>query len=114
MRRAEASLLRKSAGGGTFRSTVLAIALALPLAAAAQQPAYRNASLPIDRRIDDLLSRMTLEEKVGQIRCVWDEKKQIANAAGEFDPARAPKWFRTGIGRIERPQDGHDARSEAQ
>ena len=30
---------------------------------------YRNASLPIEERVSDLLSRMTLEEKVGQLRC---------------------------------------------
>jgi beta-glucosidase len=30
-------------------------------------PAYRNAALPIDQRAQDLLSRMTLKEKVGQM-----------------------------------------------
>lgn len=30
-------------------------------------PAYRNAHLCIDERVDDLLSRMTLEEKAGQM-----------------------------------------------
>ncbi len=35
---------------------------------------YRNAALPIDMRINDLLSRMTLDEKIGQLRCLpgWD------------------------------------------
>ncbi|WP_414166749.1 glycoside hydrolase family 3 protein [Streptoverticillium reticulum] len=28
---------------------------------------YQDASLPVDRRVDDLLSRMTLEEKAGQL-----------------------------------------------
>ncbi|MFE9565399.1 glycoside hydrolase family 3 protein [Streptomyces sp. NPDC006487] len=28
---------------------------------------YRDASLPVDRRVEDLLSRMTLEEKAGQL-----------------------------------------------
>ncbi len=27
-------------------------------------PVYRDASLPIEKRVDDLVSRMTLEEKV--------------------------------------------------
>jgi beta-glucosidase len=39
-----------------------------PSAAHAQAtPAYRDASLPVDQRVSDLLSRMTLKEKVGQM-----------------------------------------------
>src|SRR5204862_3435250 len=30
------------------------------------------------------------------------------------DPSRAPEWFRTGVGRIERPGEGHGARAEAE
>ncbi|MGW7434948.1 glycoside hydrolase family 3 protein [Streptomyces sp. NPDC054849] len=30
-------------------------------------PAYKDASLPVDRRVEDLLSRMTLQEKAGQL-----------------------------------------------
>lgn len=33
----------------------------------AQEPAYKNASLPVEKRVEDLLSRMTVEEKVGQM-----------------------------------------------
>jgi len=38
-----------------------------------EQPIYLNPDTPIDRRIDDLLSRMTLKEKVGQLNlpCVY-------------------------------------------
>ena len=38
-----------------------------------KQPAYLNPGEPIDSRIDDLLSRMTLKEKVGQLNlpCVY-------------------------------------------
>ncbi len=44
--------------------------------AAATEPApwlYRDASQPIEKRVDDLLGRMTLEEKVGQMNmpCVY-------------------------------------------
>jgi beta-glucosidase len=50
--------------------TALAIALAtlaaLPAAAAAKLP-YQDPSLPVSQRVDDLLGRMTLAEKVGQM-----------------------------------------------
>jgi beta-glucosidase len=36
-------------------------------AAAGTQPAYLNPSLPLDQRVDDLVSRMTMEEKAGQM-----------------------------------------------
>jgi beta-glucosidase len=64
--------------------------------------------------VDDLLARMTLEEKVGQMLCMWNARRQITDAQGRFDAARAPKWFKVGIGRIERPSDGHGARAEAE
>lgn len=37
--------------------------------AAAQQPVYKQAGAPVEERISDLVGRMTLEEKVGQICC---------------------------------------------
>src|ERR1035437_8696316 len=42
----------------------------------AQQPIYLDAKQPIDKRVEDLLSRMTLEEKVGQINmpCVYQDR----------------------------------------
>ncbi len=38
-----------------------------------QTPAYRNPSLSIEERVADLLGRMTLEEKVGQL-IMWDAR----------------------------------------
>ena len=55
-------------------SSALIIAGILMLPARAQTkaetptPAYRNPSLPIEKRVDDLVSRMTLEEKVRQMQ----------------------------------------------
>jgi beta-glucosidase len=78
------------------------------------QQDYRNPALPTARRVEDLLVRMTLEEKVAQMLSIWNAKKQITDDKGRFDPARAPEWFRVGIGRVERPSDGHGARAEAE
>ncbi|MBX6366242.1 MAG: beta-glucosidase, partial [Gemmatimonadetes bacterium] len=77
-------------------------------------PPYRDPRLPIEARVDDLLSRMTLEEKVAQMLCLSQGKQAITDSAGRFDPSRAPEWFRLGIGRIERPSGGHGARAEAE
>ncbi|HMC57642.1 MAG TPA: glycoside hydrolase family 3 N-terminal domain-containing protein, partial [Candidatus Solibacter sp.] len=41
--------------------SILTLALAVPIAA--QQPIYLNPSQPVDRRVDDLIPRLTLEEK---------------------------------------------------
>src|SRR5882724_1561277 len=37
--------------------------LAAAMAASGQQPLYLNPSQPIDKRVDDLVSKLTLEEK---------------------------------------------------
>src|SRR5262249_6678301 len=78
------------------------------------RPDYRDPALPTARRVEDLLTRMTPEEKVAQMLCLWNAKRQITDAQGRFDPTRAPEWFRVGIGRIERPSDGHGARAQAE
>ena len=53
------------------RSLILlaGLALVLPLPAQeAAQPVYLNPKLPLEQRVDDLIGRMTLEEKVAQMR----------------------------------------------
>jgi beta-glucosidase len=47
-------------------ATLVAAATALS-ASRAPTPVYRNASAPVDKRVADLLARMTLAEKVGQM-----------------------------------------------
>ncbi|MEO8593471.1 MAG: glycoside hydrolase family 3 N-terminal domain-containing protein [Candidatus Solibacter sp.] len=81
---------------------------------------YKNAAIPAARRVKDLLSRMTLEEKAAQMMCVWQEKaKTLVNEEGNFDPAKAKAAFKTrrGLGQVGRPSDagkGKDARGMAE
>lgn len=49
-----------------FYLFILSILL-LPLSVAAQSLPYQNASLPVDVRVDDLVGRMTLQEKISQM-----------------------------------------------
>jgi len=51
-----------------FRIAALCASLATPVLA--QQPAYLNTSLPFEQRAADLVSRLTLEEKVQQMKDV--------------------------------------------
>ena len=37
---------------------------------AKKKPVYKDASRPVEERVEDLLSRMTLEEKKGDITCL--------------------------------------------
>ncbi len=66
---------------------------------------YWNANLPVEQRVEDLLARMTLEEKVAQIITIWDSKPKIQSEGDVFDPAKASAMFPDGIGQIARPSD---------
>jgi len=99
-------------------ATMLAV-LVLPAAADAQarreSPIYKNASAPIEQRVEDLLSRMTLEEKIAQITTVWTRKNAVLTAPdGDFDPAKATQLYPNGIGQFARPQDLQEAGTPAQ
>ena len=84
-------------------------------------PDYKNPSLPVDRRVSDLLSRMTLEEKVAQMVTLWIRKPQEKDPArdgsmidrGEFSPTRAALVMKNGIGQISRQRERKDPRQSA-
>ena len=71
----------------------------------ADRPLYKDASQPIERRVEDLLSRMTLAEKVAQMITVWEHKDRIQTPAGAFSPQRASAAFPAGLGQVARPSD---------
>ncbi|NIJ67555.1 beta-glucosidase [Sphingomonas leidyi] len=73
--------------------------------AKAERPLYKEAGQPIDARVEDLLGRMTLEEKVAQLVAIWLKKDAIQTPAGDFDPAKASAAFPNGLGMISRPSD---------
>lgn len=55
--------------------------------------------------VADLLSRMTLEEKVAQLQGVWNRKRDIQNPSGEFEPSKAQALLGRGIGQVGRPSE---------
>src|SRR5690606_16651071 len=69
------------------------------------------ASAPVEYRVQDLLSRMTLEEKIAQITAVWTKKNELLDAKGNFNPDAATRLYPAGIGHFTRPQDRQQAGS---
>ncbi len=83
-----------------------ALAPTISLAAAARPP-YKDPAAPVDKRVDDLLQRMTLEEKIAQMDCAWRDKRNVEDAAGAFVAARASQAYPHGLGMLARPSDRH-------
>ena len=53
-------------------------------APAEDTPKYKNPALPTDDRVADLLSRMTLEEKIGQIAPSGDNRVHVIDPTGTY------------------------------
>src|SRR5947199_3411226 len=74
-------------------------------------PPYKNARLPVDQRVADLLSRMTLEEKIAQLTCLWSNRPQVkpqtdfSTDRGSFSPEKATQVMKNGIGQIARQRE---------
>ncbi len=61
---------------------------------------YRDAGQPIDVRVDDLLARMTLDEKLAQIGCVWSTS--LHDGAAGLVERQAVAKLSHGIGHVTR------------
>ncbi|MDZ5650141.1 glycoside hydrolase family 3 N-terminal domain-containing protein [Nitrospirillum sp. BR 11828] len=93
----------------SIRRLVLAGVAAVAISAvahAADKPAiYKDPAAPLAARVDDLLARMTLDEKVAQLIAVWDHKPAIFDASMNFDPSKASGVYPNGLGQFTRPND---------
>ena len=96
---------RRAAGLAAFFVTTVLTASAASARPHRDQPVYKDPNAPLEQRVEDLLSRMTLEEKIAQITCIWNRKQEILTPAGDFDPAQAKQIFPAGIGQVARPSD---------
>lgn len=103
----------------TFRpadliATFVAVAISFVAASSAQrnqdeQPAYRNPNLSVDQRVADLLSRMTVEEKIAQTESLWitNNLKMFIDEKGNFSPdAKLQEILKNGIGQMGGPSQG--------
>ena len=67
---------------------------------------YKNPKLPVEERVADLLNRMTVEEKVAQMLCVWGRKKNILfDPDGKLQLSNLGQYLKDGIGQMGRLSD---------
>lgn len=67
---------------------------------------YKNPALAVSDRVKDLISRMTIEEKVAQMLCIWGQKRtKFIGENGKFDLHNLGSFFKVGIGQIGRLSD---------
>ena len=77
---------------------------------------YQNPALSPEKRVQDLLARMSLAEKAAQMMCVWQEKSaKLVDAEGNFDFPKAKAAFKNGhgIGQVGRPSDAGSKPTDA-
>ena len=63
---------------------------------------YKNKTLSVDERVADLLKRMTLEEKVAQLVCIWPRGRDLK-----------PEELKQGLGQVARQQERKGPREGA-
>ncbi|HKD81544.1 MAG TPA: glycoside hydrolase family 3 N-terminal domain-containing protein [Candidatus Angelobacter sp.] len=97
------------------------LVLAFCVSALAQMPPYRKPNLPLEQRVADLLSRMTLEEKVAQLESAWETRQFFSNPKdvfvdekGNFLPQQASVLIHNGLGEISRPSENRGPRAMAE
>jgi beta-glucosidase len=66
---------------------------------------YRDPAAPVSARAEDLLARMTLDEKIAQLIAVWESKGEIFDAELRVDPDKLRQRYPDGLGQFARPSD---------
>src|SRR5215468_7049644 len=92
---------------------VMTLLFLLPVTTGAQEvPVYKNPRISVEQRVADLLSRMTLEEKLAQIDSAWENngfvipsQPYFVDASGKFLPEQAKITLKNGLGQVSRPSE---------
>src|ERR1700760_1022019 len=72
-------------------------------ASAPDTATYKSPHATIEARVEDLLARMSLEEKVAQMQSIWEAKSDVFDANLEFDPTKMAAKFSNRIGQFVPP-----------
>lgn len=86
----------------TFNIIILFL---LAMTVSAEKLPYKDSSMTPQERAKDLLGRMTLDEKIMQLQCVWGDNKKVVFPDGKFDAKLAKEYFPNGLGEMVRPNE---------
>lgn len=94
------------------KTICISLLLMLAITASAGKMPYKDSRLTPQERAKDLLGRMTLDEKIMQLQCVWGDNKKVVFPGGKFDAKLAKQYFPHGLGEMVRPNEylGPDAK----
>ena len=81
----------------TFLSLAFVISVSMAFAQSTKSLPYKDAKLTPEVRAKDLLSRMSLEDKIPQLIAVWDSKSTRFNAAFFADTAKVRSVLGKGV-----------------
>ena len=88
-----------------FKNTKLILIIAISLILANCKPnggkllPYRDTKLPIDKRVDDLISRMTMDEKIAQM-VFWGKTDSFLTKQDQFREETTRKLLKNGAGLV--------------
>lgn len=75
---------------------------------------YKDSSKTFEERTNDLISRMTLEEKIAQLQCTWAGFKETFNTDNSIDFQKVKEAYPHGISQIGRISTNRNAKEMAE
>jgi hypothetical protein len=82
-------------------SSLVGLCLVLVLASSCgRNGSHLDTSLPIDKRVDLLVSKMTVEEKAAQLCYIINADRYILDSQGNIDEAKVLEAFPEGVGSV--------------